>query len=138
MYNHGKDTEIKVDGTVVKAKSSALNRVRVTHATSGYGDDDETHAGGQKNGTFTMSGVRDNTASTGNNAVLEAAWANADNDQGELVVIVYPEGSASGKPTLTFNTVMSGLDNSLPVDDMIQWTANFKVSGPVTVGTVAP
>lgn len=136
-YVHGKNTSITVDGTAVKAKTSGFNRSRDSHDTTGYGDNGHTFAGGLTNGTFTMSGVYDNTASTGNIAVLEAAWAETDNASGELAIVVYPEGNTSSKPKYEFDAVMTGLDFSDPVDDMVQWTANFQISGAVTPGTVS-
>lgn len=137
-YVHGKNTQITVAGSVVKAKTSAFNRARDSHDTSGYGDDGHTFGGGLTNGTFTMSGVYDNTVTTGNIAVLEAAWEDTDNDEGALEIVRYPEGNTSGKPKQTFTAVMTGLDQSDPVDDMVQWTANFQISGSVTPGTVSP
>lgn len=130
---HGKLTVITVATKDISPfiKTSSLERGAAVHNTTGYGVDDEVNAGGLKNGKFTMAGVYDNTVTVGPRIVLNPLV-------GTLVVVVRKvEGTATGKPIDTFNAIVEKYVETSPHDDMVTWSADFTVSGPV-VPTVGP
>lgn len=49
----------------------------------------------------------------------------------------YPQGSASGKEKVSGELVMTGAPRSAALDDAVQWSANYTVTGPLTLGTLA-
>lgn len=125
---HGKGTVITVATKDLSAftKTSTLERTAKTHDVTGYGVDDELHSGGLKTGTFTMSGVYDNTASTGPRNVLNALLGTT------VAVVRKGEGTGTGKPNDAFSGILEKYVETNPHDDMVTWSADIKVSGPVT------
>jgi hypothetical protein len=130
---HGKQTVLTVNAKDISpyCKTSSLERGSAVHNTTGYGVDDELNAGGLRNGKFTVSGVYDNTALVGPRIVLNPLV-------GTLVPIIRKlEGSTTGKPIDTFSAILEKYVETNPHDDMVTWSADFTVSGPV-VASVAP
>lgn len=130
---HGKLTVLTVNAKDISpyCKTSTLERGSAVHNTTGYGVDDELNAGGLRNGKFTVSGVYDNTALVGPRIVLNPLV-------GTLVPIIRKvEGTATGKPIDTFSAILEKYVETNPHDDMVTWSADFTISGPV-VESVAP
>lgn len=128
---HSSNTEISVAGTSLTTftNTSTFTRGFRTGDVTCYGDDDEVHDVALKYGSYTMGGVY-HTKATANSpkSVMEAVAA--------LVSIIRkPEGTGSGKPTETFNAALEQYVESAPVADFITWSAEFKVSGAVTLTT---
>lgn len=112
-------------------KTSQLERNAGTSNTTGYAPtgDAETYAGLLRNAKFTMSGVYDNTVSVGPRLVLL-------NMEGTSMAIVRKvEGTGTGKPSEAFNAILEKYVESNPHDDMVTWSADFQVTGPVTSTT---
>ncbi len=124
---HGKATILTVatKDISVFCKTSTLERGAAVHNTTGYGVDDEINAGGLRNGKFTVSGVYDNTVSTGPRNALNSLV-------GTVVAITRKvEGTGTGKPLDTFNAVLEKYVETSPHDEMVTWSADFTVSGAV-------
>jgi hypothetical protein len=126
--SHGKLTRITVATQNVSAfvKNSSLERGAKTHDVTGYGVDDEVYAGGLRGHKFSMSGVYDNTVSTGPRNVLNSQVGNA------LPIVRQVEGLGTGKPQDAFSAILEKYVETNPHDEMVTWSADFQVSGPVT------
>lgn len=132
-WQHGKDTDLSVDGKVISAwtNNSELTRGAAGHNVTAYGTDDEAWSGGVRNGKFTCSGIYDNTVTTGPHDVL-------DPKVGTVVpVIRRGEGVGTGKPEQAFSGLLVSYVETNPVADMVTWSAEFTVSGGVIETTQA-
>lgn len=132
-FIHGKATAVTLDGKDLSAYSNnvAFNRSADSHDVTTFGNDSKVYAGGLLDGTATISGIYDDTASTGPGAVIRPLL-------GTVVPLVYmPEGDAAGKPTFTVNALVTGYEETAPVADMVTWTCSLQFSGDVTEGTVS-
>lgn len=132
---HGKSTKILIATKDISpfTKNSQLERAASTHNATGYAPsgDAEIYAGGTRNATFTCSGVYDNTVSVGPRLVLNA-------NEGTVMAIVRSvEGTGTGKPLDTFNAILEKYVETNPHDDLVSWSADFKVTGPI-VASVQP
>jgi hypothetical protein len=128
---HGKLTKIQITAKDISpfTKNSQLERAASTHDTTGYAPtgDAKTFAGGTKESKFTCSGVYDNTVSVGPRLVL------AGNEGTSMAIIRNVEGIGTGKPNEAFNAILEKYVETNPHDDMITWSADFQVTGPITV-----
>lgn len=127
-FVHGKDTVVTVDSNDLSAftNTSEFNPTADSHDVTTYGQTGHVFQAGLTNGTFTMAGTYDNTASTGPRAVLQPL-VGADN----VTVVRQPEGAGSGLPQDSFLAQLTGYTESSPVADMVSWSADFQVSGAV-------
>lgn len=126
-YQHGKDTIITVGGDDISAwtNTSEMTRGAASHNVTHYGKNAEVHQGGLRNGQFTCGGTYDNTLTTGTHAVLNPLV-------GTIVEVVrMPEGEGTGKPTQTFDAVLTQYVETNPVADMVTWSAQFTISDDV-------
>jgi hypothetical protein len=129
--SHGKNTIITVVTKDISpyTKNSQIERAAATHNTTGYGVDDELYAGGLRNSKFTCSGVYDNTVLVGPSIVMGGVVGST------LAIIRKVEGTGTGKPQQAFNAVLEKFVESNPHDDMVTWSADFQITGPVTLTT---
>jgi hypothetical protein len=128
--SHGKFTIITVATKDISpyCKNSSIERAAKTHDTTGYAPagDAEVYAGGLKGGSFSCSGVYDNTALVGPRLVLNGI-------EGTIVAVTRKvEGTGTGKPLDTFNAILEKYTETNPHDDMVTWAADFKISGAIT------
>lgn len=133
--SHGKLTVITVATKDISpfCKTSQLEEGAKTHDTTGYAPagDAEIYAGGLKGSKFTVGGVYDNTVLVGPRLVLH-------NQAGaKFAIIRKVEGTGTGKPQDAFDAILEKYVESSPHDDMVTWSADFQVTGPVTT-TVQP
>lgn len=126
---HSKNTVVDVDSNDLSqyTNTSEFNPTTDEHDVTTYGQDGHVYAGGLTNGTFTMGGFYDSTASTGPRAVLQPIQAAAST----VTVIRQPEGTGSSLPQDSFSGLCTSYTESNPVADYIQWSATFRVSGDV-------
>jgi hypothetical protein len=126
--SHGKLTVVTVATKDISpfCKTSSLERAGKTHNTTGYGADDEVNAPGLRNGKFTVSGVYDNTVLVGPRIVLNPLVSTL------VAVVRKVEGTGTGKPQDAFNAILEKYVETNPHDDMVTWSADFTISGPVT------
>lgn len=126
---HGKNMVITVDSDDLSqyTNTSEFNPTTDEHDTTTYGSDGHTFSGGLTNGTFTMAGFYDSTASTGPRAVLLPIQA-----AGTAVTVVrQPEGTGSSLPQDSFSGLLTSYTESAPVADYVAWSATFRISGDV-------
>lgn len=126
---HGKATVVIVNSVDISlhCTQSDMGREADSHDTTGYGVDDYTYAGGLKGATFTVSGRYDTTGATSPRVVIESQLSNI------VPVKRRVEGTGSGKPQQAFNAEVTKYSESSPYNDMVTWSAEFKISGPVDV-----
>ena len=123
------DVYFSVDGTDIAQfagsieVSYSINSLQTTTFSAGG----HTYQGGMTDGTASLSGTYDNGA-TGPKATIEPLMRN-----GQLVECVYrPEGTGTGKPEQSFDVLVTSYQESSAVGEMIQWSSEMQVSGPVT------
>lgn len=126
-FVHGKNTAISVATKDLSAftDSSEIKRSADDHDVTTYGNDAHVYAGGLTDGTFSMSGTYDSTATTGPRAVLNPLLGTV------VLILRKPEGTGSGKAQDSFNGLLTGYVETNPVADMVKWSAEFNISGDV-------
>lgn len=108
--------------TYVKSVEFTLGRAALDVTTKG--DDGVTRKGGLVDGSMSVTGMWDDTVTTGSFTVLSA-----------LAVVVPPTSPTAfiykpnGTKTYTGTAVLTSYEESSPVDDMVAFTASFAVSG---------
>jgi hypothetical protein len=138
MSIHGKDAYFAVEdaaGTTLRDLSPYLNSIDFsqendTHDDTTYGSDGHTFRAGLTNGSISIGGVWDRTATTGADVVLQSLVGNSD-----PVAFEYgPEGNTAGQVRKAGVAVLSSYAESAPVADLVTFTASFQISGSVTTG----
>jgi hypothetical protein len=128
---HGKLTVITIAAKDISpyTKNSSLERNAKTHDVTGYAPtgDATIYSGGLRDAKFTCSGVYDNTALVGPRIVLVGQEGNS------LAIVRKVEGTGTGKPQEAFNAILEKYVETNPNDDMVTWSADFQVTGPITV-----
>ena len=110
---HGKDTYVSLDADDLS-----------TYVTT-FGNQGHRKQGGLKDGTATIEGIYDNTASTGPQAVINPLI-------GTVVELIYrPEGTGSGLPERTVDVLVQEYTESSPVADMVTWSVSLEFDNVV-------
>lgn len=126
-FVHGKNTHIELDSNDLSAyvNQSELTRSADSHDTTTYGKEAHDFEGGLKNGTATMSGIYDDTASTGPRAVIEPLVGT------KVTLVRQPEGTGSGKPQDSVTVLVTNYVETNPVADMVTWSCEMQLSGVI-------
>jgi hypothetical protein len=125
-FVHGRLTYISLDGDDLSAftNASELNRTADSHEVTCYGASSKAYVGGLLDGTSSISGVYDNSA-TGPRAIIEPLI-------GTVVELVRrPDGTGSGKAQDTVDVLVTGYTESSPVGDMVTWSADLQCTGDI-------
>lgn len=141
MTTHGKDMYFAVEdsaGSTLRDISPYLNSVEFAQEneladTTTAGAEGRTFRQGLTNGSISLAGLWDDTASTGSQTVLSGLV-------GLEVTTGFewgPEGNATGAVKYSGECVLESYTESAPVGDMLAFTASLRISGSVTVGTFA-
>lgn len=132
---HGRSTVLKIGAVDISlsAKTSTFSGSADVHDTTGYSvpSGNRTKSGGLVDGKFTASGLYDVQATTGTPTVLEGKEGTS------MSITRQVQGTGTGKPQEVFTAILSKFDVTDPVDDMVQWSAEWEVSGTVN-RTVQP
>lgn len=138
MSTHGKDTHIAVSNAAGATQTISPYCSSVEwapeqdiHDDTTFGNTGHTKRGGLTNGTFTINGFWDKTASVGPDVVFPGRLG----DPTPRAFEYGPEGNASGKVKKTGLYVLSSYSVSSPVADLVTFTAVCEISGAVTQGT---
>lgn len=125
-FKHGKDTVVTLGGSDLSAftNNTDFPRSADTHDVTTYGKESHVFAGGLKNGTVTIAGIYDDSA-TGPGDVVEPLLGT------KVTFVFQPEGLGSGKPTRTVDVVVSSYQETAPVADMVTWTCEMQMSDDV-------
>jgi hypothetical protein len=123
-FTHSKNTYVSLADNDISsfANSTTYNRSADSHDVTTYGNLAKRYHGGLLDGTVTIGGTYDDSA-TGPRAVIQPLL-------GTTVEFVFrPEGTGSGKPEDTVQVVVTAYNESSPVADMVQWTAELQMDG---------
>jgi len=130
-FIHGKDTFVSINGVNLSTYSTKSSFKRshdspdVTTFSSGGA---HNYQGGLSDGTFTLEGIYDSTATLGPRDALEPLI-----DGSTLVALVRrPEGTGAGRPQDPVNVLITDYEEESPVADMVTWTLECQLSGVVT------
>lgn len=126
-FIHGKNTVITLDGDDLSTYTTTSNfeKSSDSHDVTTYGKDAHVFAGGLLNGTATMSGIYDSTASTGPRAVIEPLVGT------NVTLIRRPEGTGSGLPQDSVNVLVTKYTETNPVADMVTWSCDMQLSDDI-------
>jgi hypothetical protein len=127
-FVHSKNTLVTLNAKDLSAytNSTTYNRSADSHEVTTYGKASKVYSGGLKDGTITIGGFYDDTAANGPRAVIRPIL-------GTVVAFIFkPEGTGTGKPQDTVNVLVTAYNESSPVADQIQWTAELQMSDDVT------
>lgn len=137
-FVHGKDIDFQLDDSAgtIRAVKGYLNTVtglpggRGLSETTAFGDAGTKNIPGLANGTFSVAGHFDSTASVGIATVL-----NGLRTATSTASFIYgPEGSATGKVKYSGECWLTELTADASVSDRVPIAATFQVDGVVTVG----
>lgn len=125
---HGKKTVVKIDdAAITNANQTQLEFTMDTEDVTVYGKDAHVFAGGLAGGSGTISGFADDTAATGNAAVLKPLVKS-----GETVeLIVQPKGAGSGFPQDKVDVVVTKYTQTSPVAGYVQFAIDVQFSDDV-------
>ena len=126
---HGKNTVLTVDSNDISTytNDSTFTGNTDVHDTTGYGADSKEYIAGLTDGTFTCSGTYDDAAG-GPRGVLKPLQVAGT----AITVVRQPEGAGTGNAQDSFSAIITSYEESAAVDDVIQWTCDFQISGDVT------
>lgn len=131
---HGKTTSTVINSLNISphTRNCEWKRTGDTHDVTGYKADDtdtsKVYINGLTDGTATISGTYDTDATTGPAKVLEPLIG------GAAVEFEYAvEGLGAGKPMRTCNVLVSSYNETAPVADIVTWTADLQITGPVAI-----
>jgi hypothetical protein len=133
---HGKDAVFSIDdsGGSLRNISAHVNNVsglpgaRQLSEVTAFGDGGVKNIPGLVNVSFTVSGVFDNTATTGSYTVLNGLRSTTATSTFEYG----PAGSTASSPKLTGECWMSEFTVDASVSDAVPFSATFQVDGTVT------
>jgi hypothetical protein len=127
-FVHGKGTAVTIDGDDLSAFANSVTFTRTTEAqdVTTFGKNSKVYAPGLKDGTASIEGIYDNTASTGPGAVLRPLVGAA------VVELIYkPEGTGVSRPIATVDVLVTSYEESSPVAEMITWTCELQLSDDI-------
>lgn len=139
MAIHGKDTAFSLEDSAASTlrildgmlTNISFNRANDNHDTTAFGAEGHTFITGLTNGTITLDGWWDKTASTGTATVLDSLMGL---DTVTLGWEYGPEGRTTALVKYSGECVLASLDYSSPVADLVSFTATLQISGDVTKG----
>lgn len=125
-FKHGKDTFISLNAVDLSAfvNTSELTRTADSHDVTTYGQDSHVYQGGLLDGTATMAGVYEDSA-TGPRATIEPLIGTV------VTLIRQPEGTGSGLPQDSVDVLVTSYVETNPVADMVAWSCEMQLSGEV-------
>lgn len=142
MATHGKDSVFSVEDSAASTlrdlstnlTNVAFSRANDNHDTTAFGAEGHTFINGLTNGTITLTGWADTTASTGTLTVLDSLVGL------DAITVGWeygPLGNGTGAVKYTGECVLASLDVSDPVADLVSFTCQLQISGNVTKGAYA-
>lgn len=137
-YAHGKDTYFAVEDSGAATLRAIIGVKTVTFGQENeladitiIGDEGRKWRQGLTNGTIQVTGLFDQTASTGSHTVLQSLVGIEVTTGFEYG----PQGNTTGQAKLSGECVLASYETNTDVGDMVLFTATFNIHGDVTVGT---
>lgn len=131
-FVHSKNTVVSLGGDDLSAftNSTTYNRSADSHDVTTYGKNSKVYSGGLKDGTVTIGGFYDDGAAGPRETIGPLL--------GTVVEFIFkPEGTGTGKPQDAVDVLVTAYNESSPVADQIQWTAELQMSDDVATTTQA-
>lgn len=126
-FQHGKSTFVSLDGDDLSAFSTNVEFTREadSHDVTTFGKNSHVKQGGLGDGSATIEGIYDTTASTGPRGVIEPLI-------GTVVALIHqPEGAGVGKPEDVVDVLVQNYTETSPVADMVTWSVDLEFSDDV-------
>jgi hypothetical protein len=136
---HGKTTSTVINAVDISphTRNCEWKRTGDTHDVTGYKptetDTAKNYINGLTDGTATLSGTYDTDETTGPAVVLEGLIGAEDPVEFQYAV----EGLGTGKPMRTCNVLVQTYNETAPVADIVTWTSDLQITGPVAKSTQA-
>jgi hypothetical protein len=124
---HGKRLVVLLAGTNISqyCDSNEHSKKPDIHDTTTYGNDSHVKDGGLLDGTGSIGGLYDTTASTGPRALINPLVGT------KVTYIRRPEGTGAGLPQDSVTVVVGEYKETEPVADYARWTLGLEYSGDV-------
>ncbi len=137
-YAHGKDAYFAVEDSAASTLRAIVGVKTITFGQENeladitiVGDEGRKWRQGLTNGKVTITGLWDNTASTGSHTVLQSLVGIEVSTGFEAG----PQGNTSTQVKLSGECVLENYEWNTDVGDMVLFTATFSIHGDVTAGT---
>jgi len=137
-FTHGKGAVFKLDNAAgtLQVLTSFVDNVELNNTvdvaeTTTMGAEAKTYLSAQSDATLSISGKFDGTAATGPHVIISGLIGLETTSSFEYG----PEGSTTGKQKLLGECFLTSYVVSAPVGDVVTFTADFQVTGAVTVTT---
>lgn len=132
---HGRNNVILLDGDDLSAFSNSTDTSEEadSHNVTVFGNDAKVYQSGLTDSSYTIEGFYDNgSGGTAPSEVIEPLLG------GDAVTFIRrPEGTGTGLPERSVSVIVTGYDESQPVDDMITFSVELQGSGDITRSTQA-
>lgn len=136
---HGKDSDVRIadSGGTSRNLTSFTNQIDTSwdaaaNESTTMGNSAVRRVRGLADNSFTLGGVFDN-----NGTASPDAWLKGLQEYGSAVAfVIFPNGSASGRPYDSGSALLTSYSKSMPVDNVVTWQASFACDGSVARGTV--
>lgn len=133
-FRHGKNVNVFIDEfdfSTYFNDFSASTSVD-TAETSAFGTSAKTYVVGHRDGTISLSGMFEGTASTGTDEFFDNALGNAT----KALVIVAPEGHSNGTGAIMLEADDTSYEVSSAIADIVQASAEFQSTDAVEHGKI--
>jgi predicted secreted protein len=137
-YAHGKDSYFAVEDSAATTLRAIVGIKTITFGQENeladitiIGDEGRKWRQGLTNGTIQITGLWENTASTGSHVVLQSLVGIEVTTGFEYG----PQGNTSTNVKLSGECVLASFETNTDVGDMVLFTATFNIHGDVTLGT---
>lgn len=138
MATHGKRSHFKMDsaaGTLTDltsiGKDATFSRSTDTADASHFGTQDKEYVAGLSDATFSIKGLFTTAQDAFITEAYEAQNAGTVGGSGDTLTVEYgPEGNASGKPKYTQETILTSVEVTGSVGDLVGLSLNFQRTGP--------
>lgn len=126
-FRHGKDAVFLLNAVDLSAfiTDTSFEDSTDSHDVTTYGNDSHRKFGGLEDGAITISGIYDNGTTGPRDTIMPL--------KGTITTFTYrPEGSGTGLPSVTGSVLVQSYAETVPVADMISWTASLERDGDWT------
>lgn len=136
-FVHGKGAAFKLDNAAgtLQVLTSFLDNITTDFSvdmaeTTTMGAEAKTYISGQSDNTFSISGKFDGTAATGPHVILTGLIGLETTSSFEIG----PQGTTAATQKLLGECFLTAYHVGMPVGDVVDFSADFQVTGAVTVG----
>lgn len=131
---HGKSTFVSLAAFDLSAYCSkcTYGQTADSHDVTTFGNNTHVYNPGLTDGTVSLEGFYETVSVTGGPRPVIVPLIGISPSPS---FIEGPEGNATGKPKKTCMVNVTSYEESNPVADMVTWTAELQMTGPIVTGT---